>query len=199
MVEEQLRTRGITNKKVLRAMSTVPREKFVPRKHKHLAYMDKPLPLDFGQTISQPYIVALICQTLALKGNEKVLDIGTGSGYQAAILSLLVKKVISMERIPQLAIRAKNILRKLSYKNIDVLVGDATHNLKPLPLFDAIISAAAAEKIPPIWKKQLKRNGKIILPLRKNFTQKLILLKKKGQCFVRKDIAHVLFVPLVSE
>lgn len=199
MVKEQLRARGIINKKVLQAMSVIPREKFVPQKYKYLAYTDRPLPLGFGQTISQPYIVALTCQTLAPKENEKVLDIGTGSGYQAAVLSLLVKKVISIERIPQLAAQAKNILQKLSYKNVNVLVGDATRNLKSLPLFDAIVSAAATRKIPSIWKKQLKQNGKIILPLKRNFTQKLILLRKKNQHFVRKDIAHVLFVPLVSK
>ncbi len=198
MVEKQLKGRDIVDSRVLRAINKVPREEFVPKDFENHVYDDGPLSIGCGQTISQPYIVALMCQMLELKGNEKVLDIGTGSGYQAAVLSLLAKKVISIERIPQLAKSARKTLKRFNYNNIKVIVGDGSQGVFKEAPFDAIVCAAATAKIPQAWKDQLKDGGRIVLPLKKGWIQYLIRITKKNKKFLRQTICPVAFVPLVS-
>jgi protein-L-isoaspartate(D-aspartate) O-methyltransferase len=198
MVVEQLVAREITDSRVLKAMGQVPRELFVPTEYQKHAYEDRPLPIGFGQTISQPYIVALMSQMLQVTGKEKVLDIGTGSGYQAAILSLLAKKVISVERIPELAQKAQELLKRLGYDNTEVVIGDGRWGLAAKAPFDGIICAAAAGMVPRFWKKQLKEGGRLVFPQKRLDEQVLVRLIKKGQRFFQKDFGRVIFVPLVS-
>jgi len=198
MVEEQLLSRDIADPKVIKAMSKVPRQEFVPQNLRRYAYRDSPLLIGFGQTISQPYIVALMCQFLELKGNEKVLDIGTGLGYQAAVLGLLAKKVISIERIRKLAESAKKTLKKLDFNNVKIVIGDGSKGVPDEAPFDAIICAAATSKIPKLWKEQLKEGGRVVLPLEKNLSQYLVRITKKGKQFLRETFCPVAFVPLIS-
>ncbi|KUK79583.1 MAG: Protein-L-isoaspartate O-methyltransferase [Microgenomates bacterium 39_7] len=197
MVKTQLESRDIDDPAVIEAFMKVPREKFVPEKLKDMAYSDRPLPIGEGQTISQPYIVAKMCQILELEGSEKVLDVGTGSGYQAAILSHLAKKVISLEVVKNLAERAKEILQELNYDNVEVYHQDAKKGLKSKAPFGAIICAAAADNIPASWKEQLSVGGKIVLPLRTTKGQRLVKIIKTSQGFKRKEFDPVTFVPLV--
>ncbi|MBU1127035.1 protein-L-isoaspartate O-methyltransferase, partial [Patescibacteria group bacterium] len=143
MVREHLKARDIIDGRVLKAMAKIPREKFVPRNLRNYAYDDTPLSIGFGQTISQPYIVAKICQSLELRGDEKVLDVGTGSGYQAAVLAVLAEKVISIERIPELAKMAKKTISKLGYDNIKIIIGNGSKGVLKEAPFDVIVSAAA--------------------------------------------------------
>ena len=198
MVEEQLLSRDIADPKVIKAMSKVPRQEFVPQNLRRYAYRDSPLLIGFGQTISQPYIVALMCQFLELKGNEKVLDVGTGLGYQAAVLGLLAKKVISIERIRKLAESAKKTLKKLDFNNVKIVIGDGSKGVPDEAPFDAIICAAATSKIPKLWKEQLKEGGRVVLPLEKNLSQYLVRITKKGKQFLRETFCPVAFVPLIS-
>jgi len=197
MVKRQLLRRGIVDSKVIKAMGIVPREKFVPLELREYAYDDWPLTIGFGQTISQPYVVALMCQLLKLKGGEKVLDVGTGSGYQAAILSLLAKQVISIERFSRLAQAAKNRLEKLGYSNVEVIIGDGTKGLAKEAPFDAIVCGAAASVIPKAWKEQLRNGGRIVLPLKKSWGQELVRVTKKAGRFFEESFGSVAFVPLV--
>jgi protein-L-isoaspartate(D-aspartate) O-methyltransferase len=199
MIETQLLSRGITNPRVIGAMKNVPREKFVLPEMKNRAYDDCALPLAYGQTISQPYIVALMCQLLKLRGREKVLDVGTGSGYQAAVLSLLAKKVVSIERIPQLAKSAAERLRRLGYSNVKVVTGDGSKGVVKEAPFDAIVSAAAVSEIPKAWQKQLKDGGRLVFPLKKRLGQQLTRITKKNNRFFQEDFGSVVFVPLVAE
>jgi len=195
MVDQHLRGRDITDERVIQAMKKVPREEFVPDKLKSAAYSDHPLPIGQGQTISQPYIVALICQLLELDGSETVLDIGTGSGYQAAVLSHLGREVISLEIVPELAEKAKNTLQKLGYGNITVLEKDGKSGYQPKAPYQAIASAAATEKIPGAWKNQLDVGGILVLPL-EGPVQKLLKVTKKDGELQREVVTYVRFVPL---
>lgn len=197
MVANQLIARDISDPNVIRAFKKVPREKFVPEAIESQTYSDHPLPIGEGQTISQPYVVAKMCQLLELKGNEKVLDVGTGSGYQAAILSHLTKKVISLEVVKNLAEKAKQILQELNYDNVEVYHQDAKKGLKSEAPFGAIICAAAADNIPASWKEQLSVGGKIVLPLRTTKGQRLVKIIKTSQGFKQKEFDPVTFVPLV--
>lgn len=196
MVLEQLRARGIIDPRVLEVMGKVPREKFVLPENRSQAYWDGPLAIGRGQTISQPYVIALALQLLELKGNEKVLDIGAGSGYEAALLSFLAKEVISVEIIPQLAKRAGRLLR--DYENVRVIIGDGRQGFPEEAPFEAIKAAAAAEKVPPAWKKQLKNGGRIVFPLKKTFGQELVRIIKKNNKFIQESFGSVFYVPLVS-
>ena len=198
MVKEQLEGRGITDKRVLAAMSKVPREEFVPEDLRGQAYFDGPLPIGQGQTISQPYVIALSCQLLELKGKEKVLDVGAGSGYEAAVLSLLVDKVIGIEIKPQLAQEAGEKLKKLGYGNVEIITGDARAGYKPESPYDAIKSAAFSEDVPKVWKEQLGDGGRIVLPLRKGLGQKLVRVTKKDGKFKTEPFIAVAYVPLIS-
>ncbi len=198
MVEEQLGQRGIHDERVLHAMQTVPRHLFVPSALRFRAYEDGPLPIGNEQTISQPYIVALMSESLNLTGKETVLEIGTGSGYQAAILSQLAKQVYSVEIIPQLADTARQRLSSLGYANVEVIVGDGNKGWPSGSPYDAIIVTAAAPQVPPALLEQLAEGGRMVLPVEVGDEQHLLRLQKvKGQ-IMREDLGPVRFVPLVS-
>lgn len=195
------------SQKVMKAMEKVPRHEFIPDDRKNLSYDNRPVYIGHGQTISQPYIVALMTDTLKLKKTDKVLEVGTGSGYQAAILSVLVTKVVSIEIIPALYKRATKVLRKLNYKNVFTLKGDGYIGYEKEAPYDAIIVTAAAPHVPPKLIEQLKPGGKLVLPVGKpNQTQKLILItkskkkdKNKQYKITTKDILPVIFVPLTGD
>ncbi|MCX5710976.1 MAG: protein-L-isoaspartate(D-aspartate) O-methyltransferase [Candidatus Omnitrophica bacterium] len=197
MVEEQLIPRGINDEKVLNAFLKVERYRFIPEELQASAYADYPLPIGEGQTISQPYIVALMTQALKLNGSEKVLEIGTGSGYQAAILSQLAKEVYSIERFPVLVKGAQGVLA--GYNNIHTKIGDGTLGWPEEAPFDAIIITAASPKIPLPLTAQLKEEGRLILPLGDSFTQMLTLFKNKNGNLESADICPCVFVPLVGK
>jgi len=200
MVKFHLQRRGIDNKRVLQAMMEVPREEFVQKRYKKFAYSDTALPIGYEQTISQPYTVALSLQALNPLENDTVLDIGTGSGYQAALLSRLCKKVISVERISELAKKARNTLGGLGYDNVKVIVDNAVRGyLKGAP-YDGIVCAAATQDVPSQWKDQLKDGGCIVFPKNMGLYQKLVRVKKKGDLFTEEIIGNYsfVFVPLVD-
>ena len=199
MVKVQIEARDIVDKRVLAAMRKVPRHLFVPPEERSRAYEDHPLPIGFGQTISQPYIVALMTELLNLKKGAQVLEVGTGSGYQAAILSEIVEEVYTVEIIPQLASRAEKTLRELSYRNVHVAQLDGYNGWKEHAPFDAIIVTAAAEFVPPPLIKQLKVGGLMCIPVGPPFSvQNLFLVKKKSEKEIETQvITQVVFVPLV--
>lgn len=200
MVEAQLRGRDIVDERVLEAMGTVPRHLFVPADMRQRAYADGPVRLDQGQTISQPYIVALMAQLLELKGGETVLEIGTGSGYQAAILSVLAARVYSLERIPELASQAEKRLSKLGYDNVEVLEGDGSNGLPEHAPYAAIVVTAAAPKPPEPLKEQLAPEGRLVVPVGSQDGQMLERWRKgKGGALSQERIAPVAFVPLLGE
>ncbi len=200
MVKEQIADRGIEDAEVLRAMRTVPRHLFVPEGLLSRAYDDGPLPIGHGQTISQPYIVAYMTEVLKVRKGETVLEIGTGSGYQAAILSPLVKKVYTMEIIPELAASSKERLSRLGYSNVEVKEGDGYYGWPEKAPFDSIIVTAAAGHIPPALIKQLKNGGRMVIPVGGFFmVQSLVLVSKdqKGEITTR-NLLPVRFVPLTG-
>ena len=200
MVENQLKNRGIHDNKVLEVMNNIERHKFVPSYLIDQAYDDNPLPIGYGQTISQPYIVALMTQSLGLKENDKVLEIGTGSGYQAAVLAELVKHVYTIEIIKELANSAENRLNNLNYKNVRVKNADGYFGWEEQAPFDAIIITAAANHIPPPLLNQLKDKGKLIIPLGSILRfQTLTLVTKKGDELETEFITGVRFVPLTGQ
>ena len=197
MVREQIVARGIKDQKVIQAMINVQRHLFVPKNQERMAYEDRPLPIGEGQTISQPYIVALMTETLALDENMTVLEIGTGSGYQAAILSEIVNEVYTIEIIESLGAKAKQLLQSLDYNNIHFKIGDGYKGWSENAPFDAIIVTCAPSNIPRPLEDQLKEGGKMIIPLRGSITQELVLLEKKNGKLIRKEVASVRFVPMV--
>ena len=199
MVDEQLIPRGITDEKVLEVFRTVERHEFVPEELRDSAYEDHPLPIGETQTISQPYIVALMTQCLELKGTEKVLEIGTGSGYQAAILASLAKKVYSVERIPSLAKRSEAVLKKLGFNNVKINVSDGTLGWTEYAPYDGIIVTAAAPKIPLSYTEQLNTNGKIVIPVGSMLSQTLMIVKKTSERIQVFEVCGCVFVPLVGK
>ena len=199
MVEEQLISRGIKDQKVLNAFGKVQRHKFVSEELISSAYADFPLPTAEGQTISQPYIVALMTESLGLSGKEKVLEIGTGSGYQTAILAELAKEVYSIERFDVLARKARDLLAELGYLNIKIKTGDGTLGWPEEAPFERIIITAACPRVPLPLMEQLAEGGKIILPLGESFSQILTLIEKKNGRLESKDICGCIFVPLVGK
>ena len=200
MVEKDIRGRGITDKKVLDVMGKTPRHLFVEGHLMDAAYEDYPLPIDEGQTISQPYVVALMTEALRLKPYDRVLEIGTGSGYQAAILAEIVKEVYTIEIRKGLAEKAEKRLKEMGYKNVKVKYGDGYFGWEEYTPFDAIIITAAANHIPPSLIKQLKEGGRLIIPLGSTvYSQTLILaIKKKGELNLQ-EITSVRFVPMIGE
>jgi protein-L-isoaspartate(D-aspartate) O-methyltransferase len=188
-------------KSVMKAMATVPRHKFVPRRLRHAAYENRPLPIGYGQTISQPYIVALMTDLLDVDGDDIVLEVGTGSGYQAAILAQLVKKIYTIEIIKELGEQAKGRLANLEYQNIAVHIGDGYYGLEQLGPFDGIIVTAAANHVPPPLIKQLRPGGKMVIPVGGAFmTQQLLLLEKRNDGkILTKQVLPVIFVPLTGD
>jgi protein-L-isoaspartate(D-aspartate) O-methyltransferase len=199
MVERQLRPRGIDDPMTLRAMTKVPREKFVPPELRASAYEDRPLPIGYGQTISQPFIVAFMTQQLKPKATDRVLEIGTGSGYQAAVLSELVAQVYSIEIVKPLAERASALLRELGYKNVQVKAGDGYKGWPEHAPFDAIIVTAAPDHVPAPLVEQLKEGGRMIIPVGKTQAQELYLLEKRGGQVRQTAVIPVRFVPLTRE
>lgn len=196
---EHLRRQGIKDEAVLKAMLKVPRHLFVPESHRHLSYEDMALPIGEGQTISQPFVVAFMTQALELKPTDKVLEIGTGSGYQAAILAELAKEVYTIEIIPTLAKRAEETLQKLGYKNVKIKVGDGYFGWKEHAPFDAIIVTCAPEDVPQPLIEQLKDGGRMVIPVGKRYVQQLYVLRKEGGKVVKKAVLDVLFVPMLGE
>jgi protein-L-isoaspartate(D-aspartate) O-methyltransferase len=198
MVETQLVPRDISDPRVLQAMRAVPRHRFVPPEHQRYAYADGPLPIGYGQTISQPYIVALMTQLLALEGCETALEVGTGSGYQAAVLGLLAAQVHTIERHPPLADSAALILAELGYRNVQVHSGDGTLGLAELSPFAAIAVTAAAPRVPQALLDQLAPGGRLVIPVGSRGGQILELWQRQEGELRCEAIIPVAFVPLVG-
>lgn len=199
MVTQQIAGRGLRDERLLRAMRSVPRHSFVPEAYQHLAYTDGPLPIGRGQTISQPYIVALMTDLLELKGEEIVLEVGTGSGYQAAVLAVMTQQVYTIERHASLAKRARDIFSKLDIKNVIVVTGDGSCGLPEHAPFDGIIVTAAAPRVPRPLLDQLKPDGRLVLPVGGEYGQHLQLWVREGGAFHSRAVVPVAFVPLRGE
>ena len=199
MVERQLRRRGIHDERVLAAMGEVPRERFVPEDQRRRAYRDGALRIGEGQTISQPWIVACMTQLLELNGDETVLEVGTGSGYGAAVLSRLCREVVTIERFESLAATARAILDELGYDNVEVRVGDGSLGVPERAPFDAIAVAAAAPGVPPALYEQLTVGGRLVLPRGGRWGQELVLVERTPEGAVERRSVSCRFVPLVGE
>ncbi|HEX4746093.1 MAG TPA: protein-L-isoaspartate(D-aspartate) O-methyltransferase [Gaiellaceae bacterium] len=199
MVERQLRRRGIRDERVLDAMGRVPREMFVPERLRAFAYDDGALPIGYDQTISQPFVVATICSLLSLEGDERVLDIGTGSGYQAAVLAELAAEVVTIERIPELAETARAALAEAGYEDVEVVVGDGSLGLPERAPFDAIAVAAAAPTVPPALYEQLVTGGRIVVPRGTRWGQELVLVVRTDEGPVERRSIPCRFVPLLGD
>jgi len=199
MVQQQLMTRGINDNRVLEAMAKVPREEFVPPDSRAATYEDGPLPIGYGQTISQPYIVAFMTEQLRLSPTDRVLEIGTGSGYQAAILAELAGEVYTIELVEPLAKNAEATLQRLGYKNVHVKVGDGYKGWPEHAPFDAIIVTCAPDKVPQLLTDQLKEGGRMIIPVGDRFAQELYLLEKKNGQLKESVTLPVRFVPMAGE
>lgn len=196
MVERQLETRDIRDRRVLNAMRTVPRHRFVPSEYSHMAYSDGPLPIGSGQTISQPYIVALMTQMLRLEGHETVLEIGTGSGYQAAILAYLASEVHTIERHAELAEHAAQVLKSLELTNVKVHIRDGTLGLPEFAPYQAILVTAAAPQVPQTLLNQLDDGGRLIIPVGGRLGQTLERWERHGSEYTSEAQIPVAFVPL---
>lgn len=199
MVEEQLVRRGIEDEKVLEAFMSVKRHLFVPGPFDVASYSDRPLPIGRGQTISQPYMVALMTECLRLDGTERVLEIGTGSGYQAAILASICKEVFTVERDEELLKKAEKTLLKEGFSNIEFTVRDGTRGWEEEAPFDGIIVTAASPGIPESLKSQLSEGGRLVIPVGSRYSQMLVTVTKRGGSFTQEDVCGCIFVPLVGE
>jgi protein-L-isoaspartate(D-aspartate) O-methyltransferase len=199
MVQQQLVTRGINDARVLAAMTKVPREEFVAPESRAASYEDGPLPIGYGQTISQPYIVAFMTEQLRPKPSDRVLEVGTGSGYQAAILAELVSEVYSIEIVESLAKTAEATLQRVGYKNVHVKFGDGYKGWPETAPFDAIIVTCAPDKVPQALVEQLKDGGRMVIPVGDRFAQQLYLLEKKNGQLKQSATLSVRFVPMTSE
>ena len=195
---ETLQDKGIKDLSVLRAIDQVPRHLFVPPTVRHRAYEDSALPIGNGQTISQPYVHARALEQLMLTGRERVLEIGTGSAYQTALLAQLAEQVFSIERYPALLDRARLMLTQAQARNVSVLLGDGTLGWREYAPYDAIVVSAGAPAVPPALEAQLADGGRLLIPLGDRDEQMLTLLIKKGESFERRDIVPVRFVPLIG-
>lgn len=199
MVEEQLARRDITNRRVLEVMGRVPRHELMPATEQHLAYRDRAVPIGHGQTISQPYVVAFMTQQLDPKPGDRVLEIGTGSGYQAAVLSGLVKHVYSIEIVEPLARQAEADLKRLGFTNVTVRAGDGYQGWAEAAPFDAVIVTCAPDHVPQPLIHQLKEGGRMIIPVGSSFDQSLVLLEKRGGRIERRAVLPVHFVPMTGD
>lgn len=197
MVEVQIAGRGIKNAKVLDAMGKVPRHFFVPEELRDSAYVDGPLPIGAGQTISQPYIVAYMTEILELRGAERVLEVGTGSGYQTAVLAEIVKDVFTIEVVATLSQRAQDVLKSLGYVNIQFKIGDGTRGWKDFAPYEAIMVTAAPGSVPKVLQEQLQVGGRMIIPIGVDY-QELVLVRREEKTFKETRLLPVRFVPLVS-
>jgi protein-L-isoaspartate(D-aspartate) O-methyltransferase len=198
MVRNQIQGRGVTDNAVLDAMRKVERHLFVPGEYQDEAYMDHPLPIGEGQTISQPYIVAFMTEALELKPSDRVLEIGTGSGYQAAILAEICDSVFTVEIFPVLARRADSLLQELGYGHVLVRTGDGYQGWREHAPFDAIIVTCSPEQSPPELEAQLAEDGKMIIPVGLEYTQNLVLIEKRKGDLRQKSILPVRFVPMID-
>ena len=206
MVEWQLRRRGIRDQRVLEAMATVPRELFVPERYRRRAYADSALPIGHGQTISQPWIVAAICEALALEGSERVLEIGTGSGYSAAVLAMLADEVITVERVEELAIAARRLLAEIGISKVEVVVGDGSAGLPDRAPYEAVAVHATAPSPPSTLIKQLAPGGRLVIPIATDAADMLTVFRrlegqvdpKTGDGLERTVIGPCRFVPLIG-
>jgi len=199
MVEAQIQKRGITDPRILQAFEKVPRHQFVPPSQRSAAYRDFPLPIGAGQTISQPYIVALMTDILNPLSTDKVLEIGTGSGYQTAILAELAQEVYSIERIPHLTERTGKLLKTLGYTQVHIYTGDGSKGLPDYAPFDRIIVTACSDHMFPAWQEQLREGGRIVLPLGDSNHQELMEGKKLAGTIQTRSHGGVVFVPLVRD
>lgn len=199
MVEYQIAARGIRDPRVMSAMKEIPRHLFVPQPYDKSAYEDCPLPIGNGQTISQPYIVALMTELLTLQPTDNVLEIGTGCGYQAALLAALVRQVTTIERIPEVAGLARENLTRIGIKNVDVIIGDGTLGYPQKAPYDGIIITAATPSVPIPLVKQLAEGGRLVAPVGARDIQELIRLIKKDGSITEEDHGGVRFVPLIGE
>lgn len=198
MVERQIRRRGVRSERVLAAMLAVPRHEFVPLDFLDVAYTDKPLPIGEGQTISQPYMVAVMSEALELTGAERVLEVGTGCGYQAAVLSLLAREVYSVETHAPLALGAEERLARLGYANVHVHTDDGTLGLPELSPFDGIVVTAAAPEVPPPLLEQLADGGRLVIPVGAADQQELLAVRREGEKTSSHVVNYCRFVPLVG-
>jgi protein-L-isoaspartate(D-aspartate) O-methyltransferase len=198
MVEDQLRARGIHDRRVLEVMAMIPRELFVPEKFVEMAYADEPLPIGYGQTISQPYTIAYMTEALLLQGTETVLEVGTGSGYSTAILACLAHRVYSVDRIAPLADAARARLRRLGLVNVEVDVADGTLGLPDEGPFDAIVVDAGGVVLPPPYRKQLADGGRIVIPLGPEGAQVLTRFTRRGNRWLQESLGDFTFVPLIG-
>jgi protein-L-isoaspartate(D-aspartate) O-methyltransferase len=198
MVEEQIVARGVRDPRVLKALRKVPRHLFVPPAMQPAAYEDSALPIGLGQTISQPYVVAFMTEALELKPQDRVLEIGTGSGYQAAVLSLVVREVYSMEILEQLGREAEARLKQMGYANVRVRIGDGYRGWPEAAPFDAIIVAAAPPEVPPALVAQLGPGGRMVVPVGR-YEQDLVRLRRTAKGLERESLLPVRFVPMVPE
>ncbi len=199
MVKDQIERRGLHEKRLLTAFESVPRHLFVPEEYRYAAYEDGPLPIGFGQTISQPYIVALMTEFLNLKGNERVLEVGTGSGYQAAILGMLAEEVHTVEFIPELATQADKLLKELGMDNVQVHFGDGSLGWPELAPYQGILVAAAAPQVPTALLDQLEDSGRLVIPVGARGMQILEIWERNGDKFDSRTETAVAFVPLRGE
>ena len=199
MVERQLAARGITDGRVLAAMERVPREAFVPAELAEYAYDDSPLPIGEGQTISQPYIVALMAEAAHIGPGARVLEVGTGSGYAAAVLAELAASVVSIERHAALAEKARAALMELGYGNVEVIEGDGSRGVPERAPYDAILVAAGAPAPPDSLKRQLAEGGRLVIPVSADAHQTLCVITRRGDSYEEEDLGAVRFVPLLGE
>lgn len=199
MVEQQIAARGVTDERVLEAMRKVERHQFVPEQYRDFAYSDRPLPIGEGQTISQPFVVAFMTEILALRKDEKVLEIGTGSGYQAAVLAEICDNVWTIEVNRILADTAGKVLDQTGYSKVNLRAGDGYQGWKEYAPFDAIIVTCAPSDVPEPLQEQLAEGGRMIIPVDAGFGQELVLLKKVQGELIRKEVLPVRFVPMINE
>ncbi len=199
MVARQIEARGITDQSVLRAVRTVPRHLFVSPDQRRVAYADNALPIGYGQTISQPYMVALMCRELQVGLEDEVLEIGAGSGYQAAVLSRMCLHVYTVERIPELAELARSNIRAAGYKNVTVLLGDGTAGWPEFAPYDGIIVAAGAPEVPEPLLEQVAPGRRLVVPVGDRHAQDLIVAWKEGDQVRQRNVCRCVFVPLVGE
>ena len=199
MVENQIKSRGINDQDVIRAMKTVKRHEYVPQQFRNRAYSDRPLSIGQGQTISQPFIVAHMTELLDVDKNDKILEIGTGSGYQAAVLAEITSNVYSVEIVEELAERARKTLHEQGYRNIHLKIGDGYKGWKEHAPFDGIIVTCSPSDVPEPLKEQLAENGRMVIPVGGVLIQELVVLKKKDGKLKRSRISNVRFVPMVDD
>ncbi len=199
MVQTQIKRRGVTDERVIGAFRQVRRHLFVPDKYLDFAYSDQPLPIGYDQTISQPYIVAFMTEALNLSDTDRVLEIGTGSGYQAAILARICQQVYSIEIIPELGNAARKLLQELGYRNIHLKIGDGYQGWAAHAPYDAIIVTCSPTRVPQPLVEQLAEGGRLMIPLSIEYAQHLVLLRKKEGELVKESVLPVRFVPMVNE